>query len=83
MDGSEPERVEEVGLLFVLGSRLKHFEVGEVIRDILYYRILKTEPAEKNYFHDNFLRLECNFCFYFPHVSNFFLFCDRSSIQIQ
>ena len=46
MGGSQPEGVEEVGLHFVLGGRSEHLEVGEV-RDIFYYRIVKTEP-EKN-----------------------------------
>ena len=46
MGGSQPEGVEEVCLLFALGGRSKHLEVGEV-RDIFYYRIVKTEP-EKN-----------------------------------
>ena len=48
MGGSQPEGVEEVGLIFALGGRSEHLEVGEV-RDIFYYRIVKTEPEKKSW----------------------------------
>ena len=43
MGGSQPERVEEVRLLSGFGFRSENLEVGEV-RNILYYRIVKTQP---------------------------------------
>merc|ERR1719151_231952 len=46
MGGSQPEGVEEVGLLSGLGDRSKHLEVREV-RNILYHRIVKTQPEGK------------------------------------
>ena len=58
MRGSQPERVEEVGLLSGLGCCSKNLEVGEV-RNILYHRIVKTQP-DKSYFHVNVSKFECN-----------------------
>ena len=51
MCGSQPERVEEVGLLSGLGFSSKHLEVREV-QYIHYYRVVKTQP-DKIYFRDN------------------------------
>jgi len=56
---SQPERVEEVGLLSGLGDGSKHLEVREV-RNILYHRIVKTQP-DKIFFHDNDVQLELPF----------------------
>ena len=58
MGGSQPEGVEEVGLLSGLGARSKHLEVREV-RNILYHRIVKTQPG-KTCFFDNVVRFERN-----------------------
>ena len=56
---SQPERVEEVGLLSGLGDGSKHLEVREV-RNILYHRIVKTQP-DKIFFLDNVVKLELPF----------------------
>merc|ERR1712172_180911 len=46
MCGRQPERVKEVGFLSRLRRCAKNLEVGEV-RNILYHRIVKTQPEGK------------------------------------